>query len=255
MSSMRDAELLEYLKTHKSSHVRRAVQKIQASFEEATTSRFPALPVTPIRRTAKASKSTTKSPVKRRIEELERKINEQSETTTSNDSLLSLSPRSRQQIAVSPRYAFNSPKQLWGNDDDTTLSTVSISSLSMSSSLTVDRPIMDISFERSSLAERPITNNMFGSSSDAIRNIGHITILDSSFDRWVSSDARMLSFLQDCPSETTLSNEVEERESLDKGVLHYYYFVLSVLLLCSKGVDPVAIFTVYLWLEIFRQHA
>ena len=249
-SNKQDAELLEYLQTHKSSHVKQAVQKIHASFEEAASSRFPASPRTPIRRNTKASKSTTNSPVKRRINELERKIIEQSETTTTtttrNNYLLSLTPRSRRRITG---HVFNSPKRLWGNnDDDTTISTVSISSLSMSSSSTVDRPILDISFERPSLLEKP-SINIFGScSSDAIRKIDHISVLDSSFNGSVSSGAQMLPFSQDCPSETTLSNEVEE--SPDKCVLHYNYFVLSILLLCAKGVDPVAICTIYLWLEM-----
>eukprot|EP00984_Skeletonema_dohrnii_P012599 scaffold5129_cov137-Skeletonema_dohrnii-CCMP3373.AAC.1 len=173
----------------------------------------PAAPATPVRRTTIAYTPTTNSAVKRHVEHLERKIIEQSETTTRNESLLSLSPRSHQRITSSPRCAF-SPKQLyhkagWDNDDDTTVSTVSISSMSMSS-LSVDRPIMEIRFERSILGERPSTN-MFGSpSSDAIRKIEHISILDAAFDGAVSY-AHTLSTSRGCPSETaTSSNEVEE---------------------------------------------
>ena len=263
MPNKQDTDLLEYLRTHKSSHVRLAVQKIHASFEasssfmKSATSRpsgVPAAPTTPVRRTTVSSTPTTNSAVKRHVEHLERKIIEQSETKTRNESLLSLSPRSHQRITVSPRYAF-SPKQLyhkagWDNDDDTTVSTVSISSMSMGSSLSVDRPIMEIRFERSSLGERPSTN-MFGSpSSDAICKIEHISILDAAFDGAVSY-AQTLSTSRGCPSETTSSTEAEEGP--EKGVFHYY-FVLSVLLLSAKGVDPFVVCTIYLWLEIFRQH-
>ena len=218
MPNKQDTDLLEYLRTHKSSHVRLAVQKIHASFEASSSfmksatslpSGVPAAPATPIRRTTISSTPTTNSAVKRHVEHLERKIIEQSETTTRNESLLSLSPRSHQRTNVSPRYAF-SPKQLyhkagWDNDDDTTVSTVSISSMSMSS-LSVDRPIMEIRFERSCLGERPSTN-MFGSSpsSDAICKIEHISILDAAFDGAVS----YAHTLRGCPSETaTSSNEV-----------------------------------------------
>jgi len=66
MPNKQDTELLEYLRTRKNSHVRRAVQKFHA-------------PTTPTqRRTTNASKSTNTA-VKRRIEQLERKIIEQSE--------------------------------------------------------------------------------------------------------------------------------------------------------------------------------
>ena len=272
MPNKQDREVLEYLQTHKSSHVRRAVQKIHASFRAAsmrtTTSQgqefpAPAAPVTPIRCNAKASTSPIKSAVKRRIEELERKIIEHSETTsTTIDFLLPLSPQSHQRISHSPRYAV-SPKKLyhtlgWGNDDDdTTVSTVSISSMSMSSSLTVDRPFMEIRFERSNLTER-VSPNMLGSpSSDAIRKIEHISIFDSSSDASVSSVGQiMLPTFQESPSETetttTLSTEVEEGP--EKAVFHFYV-VLFALLLSTRGVDPVAILTIYLWLEIFRLHA
>eukprot|EP00577_Skeletonema_sp_RCC1716_P017671 CAMPEP_0113422814 /NCGR_PEP_ID=MMETSP0013_2-20120614/28664_1 /TAXON_ID=2843 ORGANISM="Skeletonema costatum, Strain 1716" /NCGR_SAMPLE_ID=MMETSP0013_2 /ASSEMBLY_ACC=CAM_ASM_000158 /LENGTH=256 /DNA_ID=CAMNT_0000310589 /DNA_START=179 /DNA_END=946 /DNA_ORIENTATION=+ /assembly_acc=CAM_ASM_000158 len=256
MPNKQDTDLLEYLRTHKSSHVRLAVQKIHASFEASSSfmksatslpSGVPAAPTTPVRRTTVSSTPTTNSAVKRHVEHLERKIIEQSETTTRNESLLSLSPRSHQRTNVSPRYAF-SPKQLyhkagWDNDDDTTVSTVSISSMSMSS-LSVDRPIMEIRFERSSLGERPSTN-MFRSSpsSDAICKIEHISILDAAFDGAVSY-AQTLSTSRGCPSETTSSNEAEEGP--EKGVFHYY-FVLSVLLLSAKGVDPFVVCTIYLW--------
>jgi len=264
MPNKHDTDLLEYLRTHKSSHVRLAVQKIHASFEASSSfmksatslpSEVPAAPATPTRHTTISSAPTTNSAVKRHIEHLERKIIEQSETTTRNESLLSLSPRSHQRTNVSPRYAF-SPKQLyhkagWDNDDDTTVSTVSISSMSMSS-LSVDRPIMEIRFERSSLGDERPGTNMFGSpSSDAIRKIEHISILDAAFDGVVSY-AHTLSTSRGCPSDTaTSSNEVEEGP--EKGVFHYY-FVLSVLLLSAKGVDPFVVCTIYLWLEIFRQH-
>jgi len=110
---------------------------------------------------------------------------------------------------------------------------------------------MEIRFERSSLGERPSTN-MFRSSpsSDAICKIEHISILDAAFDGAVSY-AQTLSTSRGCPSETTSSNEAEEGP--EKGVFHYY-FVLSVLLLSAKGVDPFVVCTIYLWLEIFRQH-
>lgn len=225
---------------------------------KATTSRVgliaPTAPVTPIRRTAEASTTPTKMfAVKRRIEELEHKIQtiEQSSetTTTRKDFPLSLTPRSHHRIAHSPRYAV-SPKKLyhssgWGNDDDdTTLSTVSISSMSMSSSLTVERPFMEIRFERS---------NSGSPSSDAIRKIEHISILDSSFDASVSSDGHMISSFQESPSETTTTTALSTVEE-GLGVFHFY-IVLFALLLSTKGVDPVVMLTIFLWLEIFRLHA
>ncbi len=267
MPNKQDTELLEYLRTRKSSHVRRAVEKLHAALEcSPSASASPAAPLrtpTTQRRTTKASTSTNTA-VKRRIEQLERKIIEQSEKTGNNKSLLLLSPlpplRSHHRITVSPRYHAFSPKQLyhksgWDNDDDTTVttaSTVSISSMSMSSSLSVDRPI-EIRFERSCLKERP-TTELFGSpsSSDAIRKIEHISILDPSYSGSASissSDMQTLSTSQDS-SKSSSSVKVEDR----KGGFVQLLFVFSVFLLSAKGVDPVAICTIYLLLEIFRQH-
>ncbi|KAL7444042.1 hypothetical protein ACHAXM_009257 [Skeletonema potamos] len=243
MPNKQDTELLEYLRTRKNTHVRRAVQKFHA-------------PTTPTqRRTTNASKSTNTA-VKRRIEQLERKIIEQSEKTGNNKSLMLLSqlpPRSHQKITDSPRAV--SPKQLyqksgWDNDDDTTVSTVSISSMSMSSALSVDRP-MEIRFELSCLKERP-TAELFGSpSSDAIRKIEHICVLDSSCSGSpsISSDTQTLS----TSLAFSLSSSSIKVEDPKEGSFNYY-FLLSVFLLSAKGVDPVAICTIYLLLEIFRQH-
>ena len=262
MPNKQDTEVLESLRARKSSHVRRAVQKFHDAFEATVAIGVSSSADNSTqRRTHKASASTNSS-VKRRIEQLERKIIEQSETT-GNKSLLLLSPlppRSHQRITVSPRFAF-SPKQLyqktgWDNDDDTTVSTVSISSMSMSSSLSVDRPL-EIRFERSCLKERP-TTKLFGSPSrsDAIGQIDHVSIFDFSCDGSVSISSDMQTLptsSQDCPSSKSSSSiKVEDPE---KGSFNYY-FIFSVFLLSAKGaVDPVVICTIYLLLEICRKHS
>jgi len=252
----KDSELLEYLRTRKGSYVKRLTQKIEAAFQVKPIPRPPSSspppppPTTPQQYTASAT-ATTSTAVKLRIEYLERKIQGQSETKSGDRSTLLLTPVVRSSHQFSPRYAF-SPKRNyhksspgWDNDDDTTVSTVSISSMSFSSSSLIsstDRPV-DVGFVGRTyyLKEKTLSTKLFGSpsSSDEIQNIGHISILDSTYDTIPPSP-------HDCPS---TEEDSEQRGSSFSD----YYCVFSVFLLSLKGaVDPTAVCTVYLLLEIFR---
>ena len=253
----KDSELLEYLRTRKSSYVKRAIQKIEASFQvkpitRPSSSPPPPPPTTPQQYTGTAT-ATISTAVKLQIEHLERKIQGQSETKSGDRSTLLLTPVVRSSHQLSPRYPF-SPKwnydkssPAWDNDDDTTVSTVSISSMSFNSSslsLSTDRRPVDIGFVGRTyyLKEKTLSTKLFGSpsSSDDIQSIGHISILDSSYDG---------SAIPSSPHDYPSTEDSEQRGSSFSN----YYCVFSVFLLSLKGLDPAAICTVYLLLEIFRK--
>lgn len=254
--SNKDSELLGCLLTRKGGYVKRAIQRIEAAFQVKPITRPssappPPPPTTPQQYTAKATTTTTTSTaVKLRIERLEHKIHGQSETKSGDKSTLLLTPIVRSNHQFSPRYAF-SPKRNyhklspgWDNDDDTTVSTVSISSMSFSSSSSTGRRPVDIGFVGRTyyLKEKNLSTKLFRSpsSSDDIQNFGHISILDSSYDGLV---------IPSSPHDYPSDEDSEQRGSSFSN----YYCIFSVILLSVKGaVDPAAICTVYLLLEIFR---
>lgn len=249
MPNKQDTELLECLRNSKSSHIQRAVENliengleinfrraiaIESCFVDSSLRRSSVPPaslrIATQRRSSKAAPPSSNNAVKRYIEHFEQKIlREQSELNGNKSvllrSLLSAVPRSHQRVTVSPKFAF-SPKKFyhksgWDSDDDTTVSTASISSVSMSSS--VGSP----------------------SRGAICKIIENVSILDSSH----SGSASISDDFSLCLCNKTSSVELEDPETVSWS----YYFVFSVFLLSAKGsVDPFALCTIYLLLEIFR---
>ena len=285
MPSKEDKEVLEYLRSFKGGHVRRVVDQIHASgevssFITATSGTSVPQSVTTTQSQRRKSKTSIptrpiKSAVKFHIKRLERKIAEQSKSTSARGKLRysfplpqpnrleststrskarfscpPLPPRTYLRITVSPRFA-SYPKQQyqksWDNDDDTTVSTVSMSSMSMNSSYS-NRSIMEIKFEGSFPNTERSSSAFFGSpSNESIQKIGLIDI-DTCNELTPSYEQPRFSFL-DSPSETSKAVEEENEKRFANC-----YFIFSIFLLSVKGIDPIAVCTIYILLEIFRQH-